>query len=41
MIWAACCIYQPFPKQQNLDSYKLKDFADNNVKLDENGTEFP
>ena len=30
----------PFPKQQNLDSSKLKVFADNNFKLDENGRNF-
>ena len=33
-------IYQPFPNQQILDSSKLKDFADNNFKLDENSAQF-
>ena len=28
---------QPFPKRQILDSYKLKEFADDNFKFDENG----
>ena len=28
---------KPFPKQQILDSSKLKEFADNNFKFDENG----
>ena len=27
---------QPFPKQQILDSSKLKEFADNNFEFDEN-----
>ena len=27
----------PFPKQQTLDSSKLKEFADDNFKFDENG----
>ena len=27
----------PFPKRQTLDSTKLKEFADNNFKFDENG----
>ena len=27
----------PFPKQQILDSSKLKEFADDNFKVDENG----
>ena len=30
-------IDQPFPKRQILDSSKLKDFADDNLKFDENG----
>ena len=30
----------PFPKQQILDSSKLKDFADDNFKFDENGRKF-
>ena len=32
--------YQPFPKQQILDSSKLKEFADDNSKTDENGRKF-
>ena len=28
----------PFPKQQILDSSKLKDFADNNLEFDKNGS---
>ena len=28
---------QPFPKQQILNSSKLKEFADDNFKFDENG----
>ena len=31
---------QPFPKRQNLDSSKLKEFADDNFKFDENGRKF-
>ena len=27
----------PFPKEKNLDSSKLKGFGDNNFKFDENG----
>ena len=30
----------PFPKQQILDSSKLKEFADNNFEFDENGRKF-
>ena len=30
---------QLFPKQQILDSSKLKEFADDNFKFDENGVE--
>ena len=30
----------PFPKQQILDSSKLKVFADDNLKFDENGKKF-
>ena len=33
-------IILPFPKQQILDSSKLKKFADNNVKFHENGLKF-
>ena len=29
--------FQPFPKRKILDSLKLKEFADDNIKLDENG----
>ena len=29
----------PFPKRQMLDSFKLKEFADENFKFDENGRE--
>ena len=32
--------FVPFPKQQILDSSKLKEFADNNFKFDENGRKF-
>ena len=37
-----CCLVksQPFPKQQILDSSKLKGFADNNFKFDKNGRMF-
>ena len=31
---------EPFPKQQILDSSKMKEFADDNFKLDEYGREF-
>ena len=31
---------QSFPKRQILDSSKLKDFADDNFKFDENGRRF-
>ena len=30
-------LFNPFPKQQIIDSSKLYDFADNNFKSDENG----
>ena len=33
-------IHKPSPKQQILDSSKLKEFADNNVEYDENGRMF-
>ena len=33
-------ISQPFPKWQILDSSKLKEFADNSFKFDENGRKF-
>ena len=31
---------KPFPKRQILDTSKLKEFADDNFKFDENGREF-
>ena len=31
-------IYQPFPKRQIFDSSKVKKFADDNSKFDENGS---
>ena len=33
-------IIQPFPKRQILYSYKLKEFADDNFKFDENSRMF-
>ena len=33
-------LYEPFPKQQILDSSKLKEFADDNFKFDKNGSKF-
>ena len=33
-------LVEPFPKQQILDSSKLKEVADDNFKLDENGRKF-
>ena len=33
-------MFQPFPKQQILGSSKLKGFADDNFKFDENGRKF-
>ena len=33
-------LYYPFPKQQILDASKLKEFADKNFNLDENGRKF-
>ena len=33
-------LVKPFPKQQILDSSKLKDFANDNCKFDENGRKF-
>ena len=32
--------FKPFPKQQNLSSPKLEEFADYNFNFDENGNEF-
>ena len=34
------CLYQPFPKQQVLDLSKLKEYADDNFKFDENDRKF-
>ena len=31
---------KPFPKQQTLDSSKLKEFADDNSRFDGNGRKF-
>ena len=33
-------IHEPFPKRQILDSSKMKEFADDNFKFDENGRKF-
>ena len=33
-------VYYPFPKRQILDSSKLKEFADDNIKFNENGMKF-
>ena len=32
--------FNPFPNDKFLDSFKLKDFADDNFKVDENGRKF-
>ena len=32
--------FNPFPNDKSLDSSKLKEFADNNFKFDENGRMF-
>ena len=37
--WDYVAVIEPFPKQQNLDSSKLKEFADDNFGFDENGRE--
>ena len=34
------CPFLPFPKRQILDSSKLKEFADDNFKFNENGRKF-
>ena len=34
------CKFQPFPKQQILDSSKLKELADDNFNFDEYGRKF-
>ena len=39
-IWLLTLIFYLFPKQQILDSSKLKEFADNNFKFDENVRKF-
>ena len=44
-IWTSlkfCCLVKswPFPKRQNLDSSKLKEFADDILKFDINGRKF-
>ena len=47
VIWVRVKLYHnldqswPFPKRQMLDSFKLKVFADDNFKLDENDRKFP
>ena len=33
-------MYSPFPKRQILESSKLKEFADDNIKFDENDRKF-
>ena len=33
-------LYQPFPKQQILDSSKLKEFTDDNFRFHKNGRKF-
>ena len=45
LIWSRpklCCLVQgqPFPKRQILESSKLKEFAGDNSKFDENGRKF-
>ena len=39
-LWKIIKNYLPFPKQQILDSSKLKEFADDNFKFDKNGRKF-
>ena len=34
------CAVKPIPKQQILDSFQLKEFADDNFKFDENSPKF-
>ena len=36
----SCSVYHPFPKREILDSSKLKEFAYDNLKFDENGRKF-
>ena len=38
--WGSVDRYQPFPKRHILDVSKLKEFADDNFKRDENGNKF-
>ena len=38
--WCIFSIIILFPKQENLDSSKLKEFADDNLKFNENGKKF-
>ena len=33
-------VFLPFPKWQKSDSSKVSEFADDNFKIDENGTKF-
>ena len=33
-------IYKPFPNRQILDAFKVKEFADDSFKFDENGKKF-
>ena len=33
-------VIKPFPKRQILDSSKLKEYADDNIRFDENGVMF-
>ena len=33
-------MFNPFPNQKKLDTFKLKEFANDNFKLDENGRKF-
>ena len=33
-------LYQPFPKPENLDSSKFKEFAEDSFKCDKNGRKF-
>ena len=46
LLFPRCCqnpslrLVQPFPKGQILESFKVKEFADNNFKFDENSSKF-
>ena len=35
-----CTVLSPFPKRQILKSSKMKEFADDNLELDENNSKF-